>query len=275
VAFEHVQGHQDTKYPGRPLPRAAQLNQRCDEIATTHLDSDTRSIPDSDTRSILSVAFLPASKVSVTVRQHTITHHIPTQLRMFAGIAGMRAHLHRQHKWDDPAIFDLIDWPMFHAATLRNTFLKQLFVLEWINDLLPFQAQQSSFNQSPSARCPSACGCDKDWHHFTRCSHQQRIKAWRSFLPVVSQIMERRQLDSSLRRILLHLVAPLTHASPIPMVNLPAEYTVLMTAQRSVGEDSLLFGLFTEDWVRSQDRYLQARKLPRSQNKASAAIFAL
>jgi hypothetical protein len=45
VAFEHVEGHQDTKYPGRPLPRAAQLNQRCDEIATTHLDSATCSIP--------------------------------------------------------------------------------------------------------------------------------------------------------------------------------------------------------------------------------------
>jgi hypothetical protein len=114
VAFEHVKGHQDMKYPGRPLPRVAQLNQRCDEIATAHLDSATGSIP--------SVTFLPASKVSVTVCKHTVTHHIPTQLCMFAGISGMRAHLHKHHKWDDPAIFDLIDWPMFHAATLRNTF---------------------------------------------------------------------------------------------------------------------------------------------------------
>jgi hypothetical protein len=89
VAFEHVEGHQDTKYPGRPLPRAAQLNQRCDEIATTHLDSATRSIP--------VVTFLPASKVSVAVRKHTITHHISTQLHTFAGIAGMRAHLHKHH----------------------------------------------------------------------------------------------------------------------------------------------------------------------------------
>jgi hypothetical protein len=53
------------------------------------------------------------------------------------------------------------------------------------------------------------------------------------------------------------------------------EYTVLMTAQRSVGEDSLLFGFFTEEWVRLQDRYLQARGLPRSQNKATRAIRSL
>jgi hypothetical protein len=36
VCFEHVEGHQDTKYPDRPLPWEAQLNQRCDEIATDH-----------------------------------------------------------------------------------------------------------------------------------------------------------------------------------------------------------------------------------------------
>jgi hypothetical protein len=38
VLFEHVEGHQDTKYPDKPLPWAAQLNQRCDEIATTNLN---------------------------------------------------------------------------------------------------------------------------------------------------------------------------------------------------------------------------------------------
>jgi hypothetical protein len=222
VAFEHVEGHQDTKYPGRPLPRTAQLNQRCDEIATAHLDSATRSIP--------SVTFLPASKVSVTVRDHTVTHHIPTQLHTFSGIAGMQAHLHKHHQCQDPAIFDLIDWPMFHAATLSNSFLKRLFVLKWINSLLPFPAQQHLFNQSPSARCPSAFGCDEDWHHFPRrCSHPQRIHAWSAFLPVVSAIMEMWQLDPSLRRILLHLVTPLTHAPPIPIANLSAEYTARCT----------------------------------------------
>jgi hypothetical protein len=38
----HVEGHQDTKYPDRPLPWNAQLNQRCgDEIATEQLDATT------------------------------------------------------------------------------------------------------------------------------------------------------------------------------------------------------------------------------------------
>jgi hypothetical protein len=70
--------------------------------------------------------------------------------------------------------------------------------------------------------------------------------------------MERWQLDPSLHRMLLHLVTPLTNASPIPIDNLPAEYTVLLTTQRLVGADSLLFGFFTEEGVQLQDRYLQA-----------------
>jgi hypothetical protein len=163
VDFEHVEGHQDTKYPGQPLPRAAQLNQRCDEIATAHLDAAISPIP--------SVTFLPASKVSITVPYHTVTHHIPTQLRTFAGIAGMRAHLFKHHHWEDPVTFDLIDWPRFHAATLVTTFLKRIFILKWTNSLLPFQVQQHLFIQSPSALCPSACGCDEDRQHFPRCQH--------------------------------------------------------------------------------------------------------
>jgi hypothetical protein len=42
VALEHVEGHQDTKHPDRPLSWAAELNQHCDTIASAHLDSATK-----------------------------------------------------------------------------------------------------------------------------------------------------------------------------------------------------------------------------------------
>jgi hypothetical protein len=83
VVFEHVEGHQDTKYPDQPLSWEAQVNQRCDEIATGYLEAATSSIP--------TVTFLPASRVRISVGTHTITHHIPTQLRTFSGLPGIRA----------------------------------------------------------------------------------------------------------------------------------------------------------------------------------------
>jgi hypothetical protein len=96
VAFKHVEGHQDTKYPDEPLSWATQqLNQRCDEITTDHLDSATDPIP--------TVPFLPASGA------HTTTHHLPTQFRTFTGLSGIRTHLYAHHEWAEPATFDLVD----------------------------------------------------------------------------------------------------------------------------------------------------------------------
>jgi hypothetical protein len=166
VTFEHVEGHQDTKYPERPLSWAAQLNMRCDEIATDQLDVASQPIP--------TVTFLPASQVSISVGAHTLTHHIPTQLRYFSGLAGLREHYCKHHAWISTAIFDLINWPLFHQATLVTTFSRRLFILKWINDLLPFQKQQFRYRQSPTAHCPSAYGCtEEDWRHFSRCPHEQ------------------------------------------------------------------------------------------------------
>jgi hypothetical protein len=88
--LEHVEGHQDTKYPDEPLSWAAQLNMLCDaEIATLHLETATMPLP--------KVTFLPPSHMSLSIGQHTITHHILTQLRTFARLPGLRAHLHQHH----------------------------------------------------------------------------------------------------------------------------------------------------------------------------------
>jgi hypothetical protein len=87
--------------------------------------------------------------------------------------------------------------------------------------------------------------------------------------------METWHLDPSLRRVVLHLVSPLTLSSPISIMALTDEYGMLIETQQSIGEDSLLFGFFSVDWTRLQDWYLQAVGLPRALNEASRAIRSL
>jgi hypothetical protein len=208
---------------------------RCDEIVIDHLEAASQPIPN--------VTFLPASQVSLSVGNYTITHHIPTQLRYFAGPAGLREHYCRHHKWKSPAIFDLIDWPLFHQATLATTFSHRLFIIKWINGLLPFQKQQFRYKQSPPASCPSACGCtEEDWRHFPRCPHEQRKSSWKTLPSTLASVMETWHLDPSLRRVVLHLVSLLTLLSPIPIDALADEYSMLIETQRSIGKDSLLLG---------------------------------
>jgi hypothetical protein len=154
---------------------------RCNAIATLHLENAVALIP--------TVTFLPASKVSLSIgAEQTITHHIPTQLRTPVSASTTAGIM--DHGWASTAIFEVINWPLFHQATLNTTFLRRLFVIKWINSLLPFQRQQFRFNQSPSASCPSACGCtDKDWRHFPRCPHEQRRQSWTEFTPSIAALM--------------------------------------------------------------------------------------
>jgi hypothetical protein len=163
----------------------------------------------------------------------------------------LRAHLVKYHEWETPVIFSIVDWPMFQAATLATSFVKRLLVIKWINDLLPFQQQQYLYKQSPSASCPSACGCsDEDWTHFPRCQHvQQGKQSWTAFVSSLRDIMERWSLDPGLRRILLYMTAPLSTLPSIPLTQLTDEYQMLLATQLSIGIDSLLFLFFCYDWV--------------------------
>jgi hypothetical protein len=219
------------------------------------------------------VPFLLANKVNLTVNGTTLTHHLPSQLRTLAGVPAYRQYLCRHHAWDDE-VFNTIDWPHFHACTLTLSFLKRLFVIKWINDLLPFQEQQHIYKQSPTSQCPSTCGATEDWHHFLRCLHPARIIIWRECQSTIAKTFETWSIDPSLRRLVLHRLARVSDSAPIPLDNLPDEYAMLHTTQETIGEDSLFFGYFTTDWVSIQNRYLIALYLPHSRNQAARGIKA-
>jgi hypothetical protein len=87
--------------------------------------------------------------------------------------------------------------------------------------------------------------------------------------------MERWKMDPSLRQILPHLLVPCTTLHPILLKDLNDTYLRLLATQRSIGEDSLLFGFLSTEWLRLQDRYVTSLGLPRSQHEASQAIQSL
>jgi hypothetical protein len=153
-------------------------------------------------------------------------------------------------------------------------FLKCLFVIKWINNLLPFQEQQHKFNQSPSPQCSSSCGEQENWVHFLPCPHPAWLIVWKECQTTMAQTFETWSLDPSLRRLILYWLARLTDSPAIPLDNLPDEYAMLKTTQETIGVDSILFGYFTTDWVKLQHPYLVTRDLPHSRNQASQAIKA-
>jgi hypothetical protein len=191
-----------------------------------------------------------------------------------ASLPAYKAYLCDHHGWE-PAVFDLVDWPTFHSCTLTVSFLQRLFIIKWVNDLLPFQTQQHKFNQSPSPLCPSSCGEHEDWRHFPRCPHQARALLWRSFSATITTTFNTWGIDPSLRRLILYWLARYSASDPIPLENLTDDYAMVKTTQEEIGANSILFGYFSQDWVKLQHRYLTTRSLPLSRNQASRGIKAI
>jgi hypothetical protein len=117
----YVAGHQDEKYPGEPLSWPAQVSQACDDVATKHLESAADIL--------YTASVFPASRVVLTVNATTITHHIPSQLRAFAGLPAHRTYLCHHHDWTIP-VYDLVSWKLLHACSLAIPFLKRLFLIK-------------------------------------------------------------------------------------------------------------------------------------------------
>jgi hypothetical protein len=261
-----VYGHQNESDSAEPLSWEATLNQHCDDIATKHLEVAVGTYP--------LVPFLPFSKVSLTVQGTTITHLIPTHLRTYTGLPELRDYKCRHHGWD-PQVFDLIEWPTLHSCTQMLSFLKRLFTIKLTNDLLPFQEQQFQYNQSPSPLCPSACGCREDLNHFFRCPHRARKQCWQAFAQTLSGTFETWKIDPSLRQVLLYTVSKLADSDPILLDNLTDEYTMLVTTQDTIGQDSLLLGQFSPTWTILQERYLRTIDEPVGHHQAFCGIKAL
>ena len=264
--LQYVEGHQDTKYPDRPLLWEARLNQQWDKIATKYLEE---LLP-----ILYTTSFFPASKVSLQVSNTTITHHIPSQICTLAGYHAQRCYLCKHHNWDQEA-FDLINWPQWHQAIHNISFLNRLFIIKWVNDLLPLQAQQYKFHQSPTASCPSSCGCSsEEWTHLLQCPHPHRRNSWQEFHNTLQLTLNQHQWDPTLRRILTRLILTVIepNAPDIPINNIPPKYSMLLTTQLQLGPDSIFFGFFVHKWTQLQDWYLRAQNLPHHCNQAATAI---
>jgi hypothetical protein len=272
---EHIASHQDESahLPDNPKWWKVQLNSRCDIIATDHLRRQTHPI--------LSVPFLPASRVALEVGGRTITSKLPSQLRLlgsstFPYSTNHRSqidHLCRIHQWR-PAQFPTIDWALFDSLTnKKSSFPNRLFYIKWVNHILPIQQRQFRFGLSPSASCPSDCGCLEETDtHLLHCPHPDRQRLHSDLHLAIRSTPRKHNADPWLRQILFSLLS--TAAAPIPftLASLTLPYTDLIAAQSAMGPDSLFYGFFHHSWVSLQEAYLRNLGLPHDRNQARLLV---
>jgi hypothetical protein len=199
LTYHHVKGHQDDDPDDTPLSREAELNVHCDTLATAALLVATPSS---------TVEFLQASKVVVTIEGTTITSKIHRSIRTLIGCRRQLTFFSRRYTWSKQQ-FDSVDWPLYRAATLQNSLNKRIFLLKWLNDLLPFQARMHKFDQSSLTGCPDGCPCESEDHaHLLHCPMTHRVALFEPMLVDVPTLGTTHKIDPNLGRVLTMLLAP-------------------------------------------------------------------
>jgi endonuclease/exonuclease/phosphatase family metal-dependent hydrolase len=270
---EHIASHQEEPPPPEdPLWWKVQLNSRCDAIATDHLRRQTHPI--------LSVPFLPASRVVLEVQRRTITSKLPSQLRHIGGSSFLYTnhksqvdHLCRIHNWQ-VAQFHSVDWMLYDSVSnKKSSFPNRLFQIRWANHVLPLYHRQFRFQLSASAGCPSTCGClDETDTHLLRCPHPTRKRIHSALLLELRSTYDSHSADPWLRQLLSSILASFDPSIPYNLTPLTAPYTALAQAQSSLGPDALFYGFFHRSWVVLQDAYLRTLGLPNERNQARLLV---
>ena len=169
----HVPGHQDEKETFENLTWESKMNVYCDQLATKELiqiKQPSRHIP-----------MLPASRITLKIHGYIITHHIPRQIQQLWGKQQQRIYLSKHHKWTLNQ-FEEIDWQLFRITFYKFSFKKKLFIIKWINKILPLNKRHYEFNMVHSAECPSRCQCPETESHFLRCPHIARKELYDAFI---------------------------------------------------------------------------------------------
>jgi hypothetical protein len=272
---EHIHSHQadDPIDPDdAPVPWKTQLNSRCDTLATAHLRRQSKPT--------ILAPFLPASRVALTIKQRSITNKLPTQIRHICGSSlpythqqSQVQHMCRIHNWDT-AQFHSIDWTAFNSITnVKSSFPNRLFLIRWVNHILPLLHRQFRFKLSPSANCPSDCGCVAETeHHLLRCPHPDRKALHLHSLPALHTINNQHNADPWLRQILLSILSNFDPAITFNLTTLTPPYRALIRAQAALGADALFYGFFHRSWVALQHAYLKRLGHPRERNQARHLI---
>ena len=261
-----MEAHQDTKYPDRPLTWEAKLNKRSDDIASEYLEKSTQQIKKPTP--------LPEGKITINVNNTTITNHYARRLRNLANLPALRDYMTTKFVWNHH-VFDTVDWQTYHKRTTDLSFLKRLFAIKWLHNIIPLQARLHKMNLSPCADCPSACGCTSETKaHFIQCPHPQRRQLWEQLDETLTITFDTWNIDPHLQTITQQLLFP-ENVDPDKTAALPDQFAMLLTKQVEIGQFSMLDGLLAQGWTTYQEEYLIAKKLPHEHHQANRGIQAI
>ena len=171
------------------------------------------------------------------------------------------------------AEFESVDWGRFRSVLHSRGFYRKLFLIKWLNHILPLLQRQHKFGLSPLAACPSDCGCpEEDDSHLLRCPNRDRRAVFTALKKDLTESFNSHHADPWLRQILLSHLANFDGDITFNLAALTAPYLHLVAGQSALGDDALFYGFFHKAWHQLQHAYLKQQNKPRDRNQATSTV---
>lgn len=258
TSLEWVEGHQREKYPDRELSREAILNDRADEIATIVMTRVTQHLPQ--------VPFIPASQLLLTINNVSVTHHIPTNIRLACAKAAHRTYLCKHLSWPIET-YESIDWEAHQASLSPIRQGKKNFLIKWNHKLLGVGRRIMRYNSFHPYQCPSCTECPiEDDPHILQCKARRPALIHR--LTPVWDFLQSYHTESDLYALLMHgLLAPTyqsftVEAPPYPN-DIGNQHRALYDDQSRIGWSQLFHGRFSQQWAIAYDAHISTLQVDR------------
>ena len=264
--FNHVKGHQDEGLAAAEilqLPQPARLNIRCDELATAQLERQGNPEP--------TVPFAPETKIALSIGNETITHHIPSRIRLAYGRRLQRKFLTARYKWTAKE-FDWVHWDILRRSLVKFGRKKRNFFIKRINHISPLMEKRFKYNLEATDKCPSCRHYVETEHHFLRCPHNQRRLLLLNTIDTVTKCCKKHKIDPRIKLAIHFLIRHLIDPKLKIPTDTPPIYTGLITDQLRIGPDTLMVGMLHTQWVEVQEEYLKFIKAKRKRKQAFNGI---
>ena len=174
------------------------------------------------TSSLITPPLYPAAKCQLLIGDHSITNHLPAQIRHFAFDMNFCDHVLASCKWTST---DDIDWDTL--GWLYSSHSHHLhFTLKLVHRVLPTGKVLHRRNPLESPFCP-ACGEIESNEQFLYCIHQSRLPFRIKILSDLRRFADKAVTDPILLDILIEGVdTVLDKNSDFPLELFPPQNTI-------------------------------------------------
>jgi hypothetical protein len=260
IRYQHVEGHQLKKYPGRPLDRWARVNEEMDALAKAYWHH---------------TALEPALPEQLTGQEWTVSSHAGKLCSRLSSLRAVITGRQLEQYWIKKGRFsrrqiDHMELRTIGKAMRRQPIHRKRFLAKFVTNQGPTGLNMERWKFWKKNNCP-CCGRPKeDAQHVLECTAVAAIQAKETAFLAWEESMQQNWTSAPVLHGLRAIVNQVLFKRPVAEPSTFAPHVrQAMQAQLTIGWNQLLRGRIAKDWKIAQLHDWGTSKAARHANRWS------